>query len=110
MAAASVSSSDWKSLLPQLTLEEKCSLLAGADFWRTAAIERLGIPSLKMSDGPNGARGENFFGGKTSACFPASVSLAATWDAGLVRAVGHALAEDTKSKGAKLLYVSYPGR
>ncbi|KAL2786947.1 glycoside hydrolase superfamily [Aspergillus keveii] len=103
MAATTVSSNDWKSLIPELTLEEKCSLLAGADFWRTAAIERLGIPSLKMSDGPNGARGENFFGGKTSACFPASVSLAATWDAELVHAVGHALAEDTKSKGAKLL-------
>ncbi|KAL3451524.1 glycoside hydrolase superfamily [Aspergillus insuetus] len=103
MAATRDSGSGWKSLIPQLTLEDKCSLLAGADFWRTAAIERLGIPSLKMSDGPNGARGENFFGGKTSACFPASVSLAATWDAELVHAVGHALAEDTKSKGAKLL-------
>ncbi|KAL2847400.1 glycoside hydrolase superfamily [Aspergillus pseudodeflectus] len=103
MAATSISSTGWKSLIPQLTLEEKCSLLAGADFWQTTAIERLGIPSLKMSDGPNGARGEGFYGSKTSACFPASVSLAATWDAGLVHAVGHALAEDTKSKGARLL-------
>ncbi|KAL4867185.1 hypothetical protein BDV12DRAFT_123088 [Aspergillus spectabilis] len=103
MEAAPSSINDWKSLLPQLTPEEKCSLLAGADFWRTKAIDRLGIPSLKMSDGPNGARGEHFFGGKTSACFPASVSLAASWDAELVQAVGHALAEDTKSKGAKLL-------
>ncbi|KAL3457559.1 glycoside hydrolase superfamily [Aspergillus heterothallicus] len=103
MAAAAIANRDWVSLIEEMTLQEKCSLLAGADFWHTAAIERLAIPSLKMSDGPNGARGEKFFGGATSACFPASVSLAATWDAGLVRAVGHALAEDTKTKGARLL-------
>ncbi|KAL2841031.1 glycoside hydrolase superfamily [Aspergillus pseudoustus] len=103
MVATTIANKDWASLIREMTLEEKCSLLAGADFWRTTAIERLGIPSLKMSDGPNGARGENFFGGKTSACFPASVSLAATWDPGLVQAIGHALADDTKTKGARLL-------
>ena len=48
---------DIELLLSQLTLEEKVSLLAGADMWHTNPIERLGIPVLKVTDGPNGARG-----------------------------------------------------
>ena len=39
-----------------MTLEEKCSLLSGADFWHTKAVERLGIPAMMMSDGPHGLR------------------------------------------------------
>jgi hypothetical protein len=39
------------------------SLLAGQDFWRTQEIKELGIPALKVTDGPNGARGEYFTDG-----------------------------------------------
>lgn len=91
------------ALLDAMTLEEQVSLLSGASFWRTVAIERLGIPSIKVTDGPNGARGENFSGGITSAAFPVAISLAASWDIDLVREVGIALAEETKSKGAQVL-------
>jgi beta-glucosidase len=94
---------DIKSLVSQLTTEEKASLLAGRDFWTTNPVERLNIPSLKVSDGPNGARGETFFGGITSACFPAGVSLAATFDVELAKQAGKALAEETKTKGAMCL-------
>ena len=90
-------------LLAQMTLEEKVSLLAGADMWHTVAIERLGIPSLKMTDGPNGARGESFSGGTTAACFPASIALASTWNTELVQRVGQALGQETKTKGARML-------
>ncbi|MBP2563203.1 beta-glucosidase [Neorhizobium galegae] len=90
-------------LLDAMTLEEQVSLLSGASFWRTNAIERLAIPSIKVTDGPNGARGENFSGGITSAAFPAAISLAASWDVDMVRAVGMALAQEAKSKGAQVL-------
>lgn len=90
-------------LLDAMTLEEQVSMLAGASFWRTTAIERLAIPSIKVTDGPNGARGENFSGGITSAAFPVAISLAASWDVDMVEAVGVALAQEAKSKGAQVL-------
>jgi beta-glucosidase len=92
------------ALLQALTLAEKVSLLAGASFWTTPPIERLGIPAIKVSDGPNGARGGgSFAGGITSACFPVGISLASTWNVELVKQVGQALAEETQAKGAHFL-------
>jgi beta-glucosidase len=92
-----------ESLLNEMTLEEKVSLAAGADFWRTVPIERLGIPAIKVTDGPNGARGESFNGKVTSACFPVGIAMASTWNTELVERVGKALAEEVKSKGAVVL-------
>lgn len=57
----------------------------------------------QVTDGPNGARGEGFVGAKTSACFPASVSLAATFNNELARQIGVALAEETHTKNAHVL-------
>ena len=45
-----------KELIRQMTLEEKAGLCSGADFWNTMGIERLGIPSVMMTDGPRPAR------------------------------------------------------
>jgi len=91
-------------LLQQLTLEEKVSLLAGASMWYTTPVERLGIPAVKVTDGPNGARGDGLFAsGKPAACFPVGIALAATWNPDLLREIGVALAEETKSKGAHVL-------
>ena len=47
---------DVPGILAQLTLEEKVTLLDGEDFWRTSPLERLGVPSLLLSDGPHGLR------------------------------------------------------
>jgi beta-glucosidase len=91
-------------LLNQMTLEEQVALLAGADFWTTVAVERLGIPKIKVTDGPNGARGGgSLVGGVKSACFPAAIGIGASWNPELVRQMGVALAEETKTKSARVL-------
>lgn len=89
-------------LLDRLSLDEKASLTAGADMWHSAGCERLGIPGLAVTDGPNGARGSSFVG-TTSACAPCGTALGATWNAELVRRVGEVLGRETRSKGADLL-------
>ncbi len=94
---------DFEGLLGALTLAEKISLLAGVDSWHTRAIERLGIPALKVSDGPNGARGSWGSLAPPSACTPVGVALAATWNLDLVREVGGLLADETRAKGSDLL-------
>ena len=88
-----------ESLLDAMTLEEQVSLLAGRDFWTTVPVERLAIPAIKVSDGPNGARGgESFIGGVTAAAFPVAIALSSTWNVDLVHEIGGALAgEDRKS-------------
>lgn len=86
-----------------LSLEEKCGLVAGVDLWHTGAVARLGIPALRVTDGPNGARGTRFRGGPTSACFPCGAAQGASFDPALVERIGAALAEETRSKGAGVL-------
>jgi beta-glucosidase len=93
-----------EALISAMTDEEKVSLLAGASTWETAAIARLGVPAIRVSDGPNGARGGGaLVGGVRAACFPAAISLASSWNPALVREVGEALAEEALSKGARVL-------
>ena len=89
------------ALLEAMTLEEQVSLLAGAGFWTTVPVARLGIPAIKVSDGPNGARGGgSLVGGVKAAAFPVGIALASTWNTDLVGQVGAALAEEAQSKGA----------
>ncbi len=95
---------DVEALLRQMTLSEKVSMLAGTNDWYTVPVERLGIPSLKMTDGPNGARGAGgFTSGVKATCFPAEISLASTWNTDLIERVGQALAREAKMKGAQVL-------
>src|SRR5437763_15427217 len=95
---------DVENLLSQMTLQEKVARLACTKTSYTVPVERLGIPSLKMSDGPNGARGAGgFTGGVKAACFPAGISLASTWNTDLLERVGQALAREAKMKGAQVL-------
>ncbi|MCW5719643.1 MAG: glycoside hydrolase family 3 C-terminal domain-containing protein [Devosia sp.] len=91
-------------LLEQMTLEEKVSILSGEDFWSVPAIARLGIGKLRVSDGPNGARGGgSLIGGVKSASFPVGIAIGASWNVDLVREIGAALADEVKSKGAHML-------
>jgi beta-glucosidase len=94
---------DIDELVDSLTIDEQVSLLAGADFWHTVAIERVGIPTMRVSDGPAGARGTLFEGGPASVNVPCGTSLAATWDPSLVEEVGRLLGLEARAKGARML-------
>ncbi|KAF7554849.1 hypothetical protein G7Z17_g2585 [Cylindrodendrum hubeiense] len=89
--------------LQDLTLEEKCTLLSGKNMWETAEIERLGIRSLKTSDGPAGVRGSKWTDGTHTTNIPCGISLAATFDPSLVERVGNILGSEARSKGAHVL-------
>jgi beta-glucosidase len=99
-----------EDLVRELTLEEKARLTAGADMWSTVAVERLGIPSFRLTDGPNGARGRSFSGAtdseaapQSSVCSPCGTALGATWNAELVQRVGAMLGEEARTKACRVL-------
>lgn len=94
---------DVEKVISQLTLDEKVDLTAGIDFWHTAPIERLGIPSVRLSDGPNGIRGTKFFNGVPAACLPCATALGATWDTELLTKLGHLLADESRAKGVHVI-------
>ncbi len=91
--------------LQQLTLFEKVSLLSGKNNWYTVPIERLGIPSLVMTDGPHGVRTEQSPGRKQgdTTAFPTGVSMSATWNPELISRLGVALAEETRAMDCDIL-------
>ncbi|MGF6822173.1 beta-glucosidase [Microbacterium sp. ZKA21] len=81
-----------------LTLEEKASLTSGADFWTTTAIDRAGVPSIMLTDGPHGLRKQaaasDHLGLNDSVpatCFPPAVALGSSFDPELAERVGVAL-------------------
>ncbi|WP_223627385.1 glycoside hydrolase family 3 C-terminal domain-containing protein [Microbacterium sp. EST19A] len=81
-----------------LTLEEKASLTSGADFWTTKAVERAGIRSVMMTDGPHGLRkqagGTDHLGLASSVpatCFPPAVGIGSSWDPEIIERVGAAI-------------------
>ena len=89
-------------IINDLTLEEKVSLLSGFNSWYTNKIDRKGIPSIKMSDGPNGVRGDSN-SGKSSACFPCAISISSSWDLVQVKKIGVALGEEAQAKDVDVL-------
>src|SRR5215211_4222 len=92
-----------EDLLQQMTVEEKISMLAGADLWHSVAVPRLGIPQFRVTDGPNGARGSWGNMGQSSVATPVGIALGATWNPELVEKVGNVLADELDAKGAHIL-------
>ena len=91
-----------QGLLDAMTVDEKLSLCAGQNFWETRGIPRLGLKPFRMTDGP---RGVAFHSSKMTRCtaFPSGIAQAAAWDENLMRRFGEALAEETKSTGARMI-------
>jgi len=101
---------DIPALISQMTLEEKAGLCSGLDFWRTKAVERLGIPSVMVTDGPHGLRkqkGESdhvgLFNSVPATCFPSAAGLACSWDRSLIEQVGVALGEECQAEEVAVL-------
>jgi beta-glucosidase len=96
---------DIKSLIAQMTLEEKASLCSGLDNWHTKPIERLGIPSIRMSDGPHGLRKEvpNQQTSVPSTCFPTAVTTASSWDRELIKQMGQAIAQECQAEEVDII-------
>ena len=84
-------------IMARLTLDEKLVLISGQGF-ESQGIARLGIPDLRMADGPNGVRW-----GKTGTAYPVAIAAAATWDPDLMKTLGRALALDVKAKERDVL-------
>jgi beta-glucosidase len=87
-----------ESLLSQMTLEEKIDLLGGVDDMFVRGVPRLGVPRLKMADGPFGVR---HYGPSTA--MPGGIGLAATWNPTLAEEVGREIARDARAKGVHFL-------
>jgi beta-glucosidase len=86
------------NLLDQMTTEEKIDYIGGVDGFYIRAMERLGLPKIKMSDGPVGVR---TYGPATA--YPAGILAAATWDTALLTQMGTALGKDARARGVHIL-------
>jgi beta-glucosidase len=87
-----------ESILSKLTLEEKIDFIGGVDGFYVRAMPDLGVPRLRMADGPMGVRN---FGSATA--MPAGINLAATWDPALAERVGVQIGRDARAKGVNFL-------
>ena len=101
---------DAKKHIAQMTLEEKASLCTGLNMWQTPGIERLGIPSIMMTNGPHGVQKQaddaDFVGISNSlpaTCFPPAVIQAATWNRDLIFQLGEALGEECRQEKVSIL-------
>ncbi len=99
-----------KELVSELTLEEKAGLCSGKDFWRTKAVERLGIPQIMVSDGPHGLRKQDdqadhlgINDAIKAVCFPAGCASAASFNRELINEMGAAIGEECQAEGVSTL-------
>ncbi len=92
-------------LLGRMTVEEKITLIAGSTYMYTHAIPRLGIPRLRMSDGPVGVREQEANGAPTlpSTVYAGGLGLAASWDLELARRVGASIGRDCRARDVNIL-------
>jgi len=104
-------SRDIRKLISQMTLEEKAGLCSGLDFWRTKGVDRLGIPSIMVTDGPHGLRKQEMLDqmdvslneSVPATCFPSGAALACSWDRKLLEKVGAALGEECQAENVSIL-------
>lgn len=98
------------NLISQMTLEEKAGLCSGLDFWFTKGIERLGIPSVMVTDGPHGLRKQKesadhlgLHNSVPATCFPSAAGMASSWNRELIGRVGEALGAECQAENVAVL-------
>lgn len=101
---------DVDSVISELTLEEKASLLSGLDVWRTKPVDRLGIPSIKVSDGPHGMRTQDDQGdnlgindSREAVCFPPACLSACSFDRDLLKEEGEVIGSEASAFNAAVV-------
>ena len=98
-----------RELVTRMTLEEKAALTVGRDFWTTQPVERLGIPSIWLADGPTGVRkspspqAPGIGDSLPATCFPTASALASSWDIDLAREVGSAIGIEAQVQGVQIV-------
>jgi len=100
----------YSQLISKMSLEEKASLCSGGDFWHTKSIDRLGVPSMMLTDGPHGLRkqlGKSDHAGLNKSvpatCFPTASALANTWDTELIEKLGSYLGAEAAAEDVSVL-------
>lgn len=101
---------DVEKILQEMTLEEKAQMCSGRDFWHSQDVERLGVPSMMMCDGPNGLRKQKGQGDHLginesieTVCYPTSSALACSFDRVLLRKLGESLGDECQSEQVAML-------
>lgn len=94
----------------ELTLHEKATLLTGASFWSSAAVERAGVEAAVLTDGPHGVRLQRtssdnlgIFDSEPATAFPTAATTGSTWDPELLEALGVALGKEARALGVDVL-------
>ncbi|MBR3154482.1 MAG: glycoside hydrolase family 3 protein [Lachnospiraceae bacterium] len=97
-------------VIKNLTLDEKCYLLSGRDFWSTYSYEKKGVPSINLSDGPHGIRKQEGAGDQLglngsvpATCFPTAATIANSWDPSLGEEIGRNLGEEAACQDVAVL-------
>lgn len=101
---------DIKKIVQEMSLEEKCYLMSGKDFWQTRSVQRLGIPNVTLSDGPHGIRKQEgasdqlgLNGSVPATCYPTAATIANSWDVELGEEIGEHLGTEAASQDVCVL-------
>ena len=99
-----------EDLIKQMTLEEKCHLLSGRDFWQTQSVKRLGVENMTLSDGPHGIRKQEGAGDQLglngsvpATCYPTAATMANSWDPALGEELGRRLGAEAAAQDVCVL-------
>ena len=100
----------YQDLIDKLSLKEKASLISGKDFWQTVNIDKAGIPSAFLSDGPHGVRRQaaaaDHLGLNASipaTCYPTAATMANSWDPALGEELGQRLGQEAAVQKVNIL-------